>query len=760
MSVLSVMNRIKFGFLIIICSLCFQGIQGKILEVKNVDELTNDISARTDSRIDNNGNSCAIVLINTPYTDDFMFGDMVVGNISKRAGEITLHVSPSYNFIDFTRKNEDYKIDFSEFDLQIEEKKVYKVVLEDPQKKNTGDNTKAIIRGNYDGILVLIDGIPVGQTPMRLESINPGKHTISVPNIIGITTKDTIVDFSKDNLNLINLNFYKEKPVVSNAETYQPSDGEPVVIFGKKPFEKDDKVGLINYLGEIIVPCQYDYVDLFDDLAGNYPVLKKINGEKKWGLYNPVKGEVLPCMYRYVQDVEYIYILRDGSGYRITDNNFNIIQPYLYNQANYYNYDYIETERRDENNRIIKSILDKSGNLIYETSPGEDINNVSLEFNRFKTSKNEISYLHTIKNGKITSRPIPSEYRYSLNPKKGPQDLICIEGEGYKCGYFDMDFNIVIPPIYKDYSGYNPFKGDLAILYQDKVAIIFNKKGERLLEVDGEKEPFERIFLDNIKDNYYLIDIVKDFEKDNYNSGIFKLTAEGLLPIVSFDKNYEIKKFFKNGQFYFSCCNEKEDVIIDETGNIIFRFPKKYFTGALEPYEYENEIIFVAESITGENHILDSDYNIIFTVSDDYWIRPVENDLGFTGYLRIEESYNNESPTGSYGFVNTKGEILVNFPYGDYFENYQYEDKQEEDNEYEDEIYDTKALISNWARDRIVTEGLAMVWVGNKYGFINQDGEFVVPLIYTDITPFENGVAFAKQEDGKWIKIFAKDLKK
>ena len=57
------------------------------------------------------------------------------------------------------------------------------------------------------------------------------------------------------------------------------------------------------------------------------------------------------------------------------------------------------------------------------------------------------------------------------------------------------------------------------------------------------------------------------------------------------------------------------------------------------------------------------------------------------------------------------------------------------------------------------SEGFGIVGIGGRYGYINTDGKVVVPLVYTAVTPFLNGVAYVRDENNNWLKIYAKDIK-
>ena len=51
------------------------------------------------------------------------------------------------------------------------------------------------------------------------------------------------------------------------------------------------------------------------------------------------------------------------------------------------------------------------------------------------------------------------------------------------------------------------------------------------------------------------------------------------------------------------------------------------------------------------------------------------------------------------------------------------------------------------------SEGLAGVKISDKWGFIDQAGQPIIPAIYEKAKPFHNGGAFVKLIDGPWISI-------
>ena len=66
--------------------------------------------------------------------------------------------------------------------------------------------------------------------------------------------------------------------------------------------------------------------------------------------------------------------------------------------------------------------------------------------------------------------------------------------------------------------------------------------------------------------------------------------------------------------------------------------------------------------------------------------------------------------------------------------------------------------MANVINEQPITEGLAILNIGDRFGFIDNNGNVKVPLIYTAVTPFENGMAYVRQQNGEWKKIYKDEL--
>lgn len=96
-------------------------------------------------------------------------------------------------------------------------------------------------------------------------------------------------------------------------------------------------------------------------------------------------------------------------------------------------------------------------------------------------------------------------------------------------------------------------------------------------------------------------------------------------------------------------------------------------------------------------------------------------------YVKIfSEGFAAVKLNGKYGFINTKGEVVVPCAYE-----------------------------GAW----IFSEGLAAVKLNGKWGYINTKGEVVIPCVYESARPFSKGFAKVKlngkrgviNKEGKWI---------
>lgn len=109
---------------------------------------------------------------------------------------------------------------------------------------------------------------------------------------------------------------------------------------------------------------------------------------------------------------------------------------------------------------------------------------------------------------------------------------------------------------------------------------------------------------------------------------------------------------------------------------------------------------------------------------------------------------------GSYGYLNLEGDVIANCIYGDYADDVASDVNEEEEETPGTIQYSMRELVDEYP----ISEGLAILKIGDRLGLIDVTGKVVLPLEYTGITPFENGIAFVRDKQGTWKKIKRTDL--
>ena len=88
-------------FILMICLVLSTGNSfAQEIRVRNISQLTTDLSARSVARLDDNNKECAIVRVNIPSIKTIKF-ENIVGEVEYNAGEYILYVSEGTNQIPF-----------------------------------------------------------------------------------------------------------------------------------------------------------------------------------------------------------------------------------------------------------------------------------------------------------------------------------------------------------------------------------------------------------------------------------------------------------------------------------------------------------------------------------------------------------------------------------------------------------------------------------------------------------------------------------
>jgi hypothetical protein len=309
--------------------------------VKDICQLTTDISARSEPRLSSDGKDCAIVRVNVPTIKTMDFKDNTVGEISYIAGEYKVYIPEGTKQIPiYVEGYNCEKIDFENFNISVEGKCVYRVTLAIKKEKTTTEQNGGTLKISTqpESTYILLDGIPVGESPLTLENVSAGTHTISFPILSYYSLPDQTITITpgetleKDYqlVDTIYDDFYI--PMESYGGDGEP-EGWPLKYM---PIKQNGKKGLTDYFDNVIVPCEYDYVNP-KPVDGFFIV--GLNGDRKilYGIYKPGEGLVIPCIYNDIWwNNPFIIVSQNGYEGIVRLDDGKVILPCIYNVVNPY----------------------------------------------------------------------------------------------------------------------------------------------------------------------------------------------------------------------------------------------------------------------------------------------------------------------------------------------------------------------------------------------------------------------------------------
>jgi len=114
------------------------------IKVKSMELLQTDLSARTQTRLDINGNPCALVKVVVPSVEGMQFEGWVIGEVQYKPGEYQVYVPAGAKKIQF--RHPDYSPGEICFTLPIEGKCTYRVTLDVPTIATTYEELIDIAR--------------------------------------------------------------------------------------------------------------------------------------------------------------------------------------------------------------------------------------------------------------------------------------------------------------------------------------------------------------------------------------------------------------------------------------------------------------------------------------------------------------------------------------------------------------------------------------------------------------------------------------
>ena len=671
-------GSIRRGFLLAITSsLAITSLPAQEIVVKNIAPLTLDISARSSGRVDSNGHDCAIIRVNIPTIKQMAFENNV-GDVEYNAGEYVVYTSEGTTQIPVSA--EGYKpsvIDFDKFGVPIKGKCVYRATLAVTEAKNhSHDNTGSInITTEPESNVILIDGEPVGSSPMIVEGIEEGEHVISFPNVSGYSLEDQKV--------LVKRGEVVDKHFILNEKDYDESVYNEVSVAGitmdggglmpqkYKIIEENGKKGIADYWNHTLVPCEFDYVD--NESTGALFMV----GEGKparWGLYKPGTGLILPCEYSnliWYGDDEIVIVWKgmEKAGV-VSRNDGHEILPCIYENINHFwgGGVYSVCYKDQYNKKKLYGLVDKQGRTIIE--PKYDfITSFSYGYALARDINDNVFLIDSLGNEQI----IPSGYSPEVwstfdGSSCYTEGLLCLKKKGSKCGVLDISGAELVA---FEHDERNECKNGW-IIFKDvlqggkKEYFIYDKNGHTY-KSDDEPMIFGRFLAMSKDDKYGVIDqngkIILPFEYDHI------------------DKSYSYRGIIEEKYLYA----QKGDIH--------------------EAYDKMCNLLLSLECPEG---------------------------LSFGGYrdgiavVRDEES-------NYYGYINDKGEVLAGC------------------------LYDSSSLenmyLNDFTETDLISDGYAMLCIGDRCGYVNKEGKIVVPLIYSIIVPFYDGTIYGLRQDHTWEEI-------
>lgn len=683
----------------------------KSYTIQNIVELTNDLTARRNAVKDNDGNGCALIRVNIPSVNDIAFNSPIIGKPVFLPGEYNVYLPKNSPALSFIVDGQTYNIVFSDFNISLEEKKCYRVILSKAQSNSLQKNSTKII-ANYDNAVVMIDGLPVGQTPLTLDNISKGKHVISVPNTIGVTMNDTTIEIKENSTITLSLHKEKRKPVLVDMATPGGDTADWYRVFGTNVKEENGKYGIVDYVGNILVPCEFDYV--YPSIQNGY---YHVNNNGKDGLYEPGKGLVVPCIYDAIgtkksYSHDFYMPIRNNDKWGVMSPTGQIIVPLEFDRIPAFDNDAIRVVKESPNIKIY-------GSFSYNGKPLVSLKYKYLDmfingYAFFEKFDNSIGFVD--KKGKETI--LPPNYSIDTNDfwSGGYSGLdvgtIVMSGlfpvqdnKTKKWGYMDTNLNLVIPTIYD--KAYSFDDSRITLLKQNNNKVIINNKGKIILDSeDCEYKDF------GIRDLSY--SNIGDYDPDPYGRN--------------------------ESTFIWVMNNDSLCGFLDANGNVVV--PCRYNEDDIRGCVADGKNYFILEE-NDQLLVMDQKQEILCSLPSNLFISKIKD-----GFIMIRDP-----ETNSYGYLNMKGEILANCIYGSDFDGSDGSDGSN-DSQTSGDGYDITEIID----EQPISEGLAILNLGDRFGFIDNQGTIKVPLIYTAVTPFENGISYVRQLDGKWKKIYKKDL--
>lgn len=689
-----------------ICIMSNLGVRAQGYRVIDVCQDIYDLTARTNPRLDANNNNCALVKVCMPSAKHVLF-DEAVGKVNYIPGMYEVYIPENTSRINYSMNDGNIVgvIDFDKYNLTIKGQSVYKVTLSTMQGVPTNNLVK--ITSNISGVVVCIDNEPVGQTPITLAGVSNGIHHISVLNTLGYDIEDQQIQVVNGAAN-IHLELVETPINEIDLEWATPggdSSGWYWTIY--KTIKENDKRGLNDITGRVMVPCEYDW--LYPDIQNGFFV---VANNKKKGLYDSNQGLVVPCEYDNIITGGYdkspsFAVRKDGnSGY--INRKGEIIIPLRYSSVSRF---------PDPNSGLVVAsngdycaIYDQYGNNIVPSRQATQCDFVDGMSVGYYGERPNRQYFIMDKYGKETRLPDVKfiDGFMMCEFKSGRLPVMNTES---KWGYIDTKGNLIVPYIYDEAEEYSGDCTRVGTRLEDG-AVIY-----KYLDVDGNvlydnltlaKDKFSKM-LGAIKENLNLSN--EDVRKACYGEVMYDANNNRyIIRVNSYDSEDSYFVIFNTEKCCFGLANNKGEE------KLSFRYDKI----EILPF-YSNGADCILATRNRESEVFDLKFNYMFSIPENITIWDYKDS--------IVQIYDKESRT--YGYTDKVGNILS------------------------DCIYSAKG-IEWFLCGNAISEGKALLVVGDRFGFIDSKGKVIVPIKYTCAIPFNNGVCFVRDDNGRWKRLSIK----
>lgn len=313
-----------------------------------------------------------------------------------------------------------------------------------------------------------------------------------------------------------------------------------------------------------------------------------------------------------------------------------------------------------------------------------------------------------------------------------------------KFGFIDKMGHEVIKP---EYDMAMDFQDDLVAVSKDNQKFFINKKGEKVSKNYDKVLSFKKGYaIVSLNNKYGLINknmeevIPLNYDSIDYPSNDLILVEEnGILKYINLDnqvvitlpKNIKEASSFKNGLAKVVMEGYKVG-FIDKTGKMVIN--PIYNTAS----SFENDLASVSERSDGSTIIYRNGQEL-FPRTNNFEISECASKKGIFianfGYLKkgLIDRFGNFVTDKFYPYIYPESDGLIRVK----DENHNYGFINSEGNE---------VIPTTYSKANDFKEGLAVVFNEeiNKYGYINKNGEVVIPFIYDNANDFKEGYAVVR----------------